>query len=72
MHHTMSDTTIGGRLARVQHIGRVRSAPGRSFYNLVSVHFLDDGEYHSMGGAAFAKWATKLDREYAKNANAGE
>jgi hypothetical protein len=63
---THSDTTIAGRPARVQSLGRVRSKVGRRFYNLVSVRFLDDGEYHSMGAGEYSRWADRLEREHAK------
>lgn len=63
-----TDTVIGGRRARVQDIGRVRSKVGRRFYSLMSVRFLDNNEAHTMGAGEFAKWATKLDRE-AKSTN---
>lgn len=60
------DTTIGGRPARIQFVGRVRSKVGRSFYNLMSVRFLDNNESHSMGAGEFAKWSARLDREASK------
>lgn len=63
-----TDTVIGGRPARVQDIGRVRSKVGRRFYSLMSVRFLDNNEARTMGAGEFAKWATKLDRE-AKSTN---
>jgi hypothetical protein len=57
-----TDTTIGGRPARVSDLGRVRAKRGWRFYNLVSVRFLDNDEYHSMGAGEFARWSTRLDR----------
>jgi hypothetical protein len=60
---THTETTIGGRPCVVSHLGRVRRKVGRGFYNLMSIRFTDNGEYHSMGGAEFAKWSTRLDRE---------
>lgn len=58
--------TIGGRPCHVHSLGRVRSKKGRSFYNLMSVTFLDNNEHHSMGAGEFARWSTKLDREHKK------
>lgn len=60
----VTDTTIGGRPARVHSIGRVRSKVGRRFYNLMSIRFLDNNEAHTMGAAEFAAWSTRLDRAY--------
>ncbi len=61
---TSSKIVIGGRPALLTNIGRVRHRKKEwGFYNLVSVKFLDNGEYHSMGAGEFAKWSTKLDRE---------
>lgn len=57
--------TIGGRPALLTNLGRVRAKTGWRFYNLVSVRFTDNGEYHSMGAAEFGAWSTKLDREHA-------
>ena len=38
-----TEVMIGGRPAVVTNIGRVRRKKGWSFYNLLSVRFLDDG-----------------------------
>jgi hypothetical protein len=54
--------TIAGRPAVLTNIGRVRAKKGWRFYNLVSVRFLDNDEYHSMGAGDFARWSTRLDR----------
>lgn len=61
------NATIGGRPCVVQSIGRVRSKVGRRFYSLMSVRFLDNGEYHSMGAGEFAAWSTRLDRAFVKS-----
>lgn len=58
--------TIGGRPCHVRSLGRVRSQKDRSFYNLMSVTFLDTNEHLSMGAGEFARWSAKLDREHKK------
>jgi hypothetical protein len=62
---TTTTTTIGGRPAKVSDIGRVRqNIPGRRFYNLVSIKFLDTEEPAiTMPAGKFAKWATAEDRK---------
>lgn len=60
------ETTIGGRPAVVTSLGRVRRQKGWGYYNLMSIRFTDNGEYHSMGAAEFAKWSTQLDRKAKK------
>lgn len=61
------DNTIGGRRAVVARLGRVRRKKGWGYYNLISVRFLDNGEYLSMGAGEFAAWSTRLDREAARS-----
>ncbi len=67
MSTQITETTIGGRPARVQSI-RVRHAnKSWGYYNRVLVRFTDTNECLSMGAAEFAKWATKLDRSTVSN-----
>ncbi len=56
-----TETTIGGRPARIEQLGRVRQSYGKVI-SLVRVRFLDTNETHTMPGGKFAKWATKADR----------
>lgn len=58
-----NNVMIGNRLAVVRCMGRVRSKVGRSYYNLMSITFVDNGERHSMGAAEFARWSTRLERQ---------
>lgn len=66
MPATYTEVTIGGRPCVVGNLGRVRRKVGWGFYNLMSVKFTDNGEYHSMGGAEFAKFCNRLEREAKK------
>ncbi len=52
-------TTIGGRPATLQVLGRARSKVGRRY----TVTFIDTGEVHNMEAAEYITWANKLDRQ---------
>lgn len=57
------DTTIAGRPVRLTTV-RARVKEGWRFYNAMIIRFLDNNETHTMGAAQFAKWSTKLEREF--------
>lgn len=60
---TDTATTIAGRPVRLATV-RTRAKKGWRFYNAMVIRFLDSGETHTMGAAQFAKWSTKLEREF--------
>ena len=60
----MPECTIGGRPATVQTV-RVRHVRKEwGWYNRVTGRFLDNDETFSLSAGEFAKWSTKLDKEY--------